>query len=471
MQIRSPGDHMNLEFGRLEALSEVSARPQAPGRAKLRRRLFCGLFLLDACCIFTGFLIAALLYPPAAEGRHWLMAASVILPIFLITALNGRAYSADIIASPGKGTIRAAQALIVSAVIMLIIAFYLKSSEQFSRVTTAIGFTASLVLLAIGRDIVLRNARKLLGGNPFQVVLIRDGDYPVDTRGFSLVISDPALDPDEHCPAMYDRLARALQDADRVIVACAPERRMSWASTLKGASIKSEIIVPELQKLAPLSVGAWGNSTTLVVADGPLTAFDAFTKRTFDILASAGALVVLSPVLLTVALLVKLSSPGPVFFIQTRIGYGNRLFPMYKFRSMRADDCDSTASVLTSRNDSRVTSIGAIIRKTSIDELPQLINVFLGDMSIVGPRPHAIGARAANKLYWEVDGRYWHRHAAKPGLTGLAQVRGFRGATDHESDLTNRLQADLEYLSEWSIWKDIKIIFLTFKVLVHKNAY
>jgi lipopolysaccharide/colanic/teichoic acid biosynthesis glycosyltransferase len=144
---------------------------------------------------------------------------------------------------------------------------------------------------------------------------------------------------------------------------------------------------------------------------------------------------------------------------------------MYKFRSMRVDGCDQQGARSTSRTDERVTRVGRFIRSTSIDELPQLLNVLVGHMSIVGPRPHATGSRAADKLFWEVDHRYWHRHAAKPGLTGLAQVRGFRGATLEESDLTNRLQADLEYLDTWSIWRDLKIILLTVRVLLHRNAF
>ncbi|MEG3178947.1 sugar transferase, partial [Sphingomonas sp. RB3P16] len=125
----------------------------------------------------------------------------------------------------------------------------------------------------------------------------------------------------------------------------------------------------------------------------------------------------------------------------------------------------------TQREDDRVTKVGRFIRRTSIDELPQILNVLTGEMSIVGPRPHALGSRAADKLFWEVDHRYWHRHATKPGLTGLAQVRGYRGATLIEADLENRLQADLEYLENWSIWRDLKIIVRTFRVLLHRNAY
>lgn len=128
------------------------------------------------------------------------------------------------------------------------------------------------------------------------------------------------------------------------------------------------------------------------------------------------------PLFAIIAILIKRESEGPVFFMQTRIGLSNRHFKMYKFRSMRVESCDANGSQSTARDDDRITRIGAFIRKTSIDELPQLINVLKGDMLIVGPRPHALGSRAADKLFWEVDHRCWYRHATKPGLTGLAQV-------------------------------------------------
>ena len=127
--------------------------------------------------------------------------------------------------------------------------------------------------------------------------------------------------------------------------------------------------------------------------------------------------------------------------------------------------------MLTTRADSRVTRIGQFIRRNSIDELPQLINVLRGDMSMVGPRPHALSARAADQLYWEIDARYRHRHAVKPGVTGLAQVRGFRGATVLTADLINRLSSDLEYLRDWSMGKDLWILFRTILVIRHDNAF
>ena len=114
--------------------------------------------------------------------------------------------------------------------------------------------------------------------------------------------------------------------------------------------------------------------------------------------------------------------------------------------------------------------MGRLLRRTSIDELPQLFNVLKGDMSIVGPRPHAPAAKAAESLYWEVDERYWARHCIKPGMTGLAQVRGHRGPTDRHEDLINRLQSDLEYVTNWSMWRDLRIIVATLGVLAHDNA-
>jgi lipopolysaccharide/colanic/teichoic acid biosynthesis glycosyltransferase len=172
-----------------------------------------------------------------------------------------------------------------------------------------------------------------------------------------------------------------------------------------------------------------------------------------------------------VAIAIKLDSKGPVFFLQPRVGRGNRIFLTYKFRSMRADMADAAGNKSTSRDDDRVTRVGHFIRKTSIDELPQLFNVLRGEMSLVGPRPHALGSLAGNELFWEVDERYWHRHASKPGLTGLAQIRGYRGETREREDLANRLHADLEYLHGSTIWRDISILITTLRVIVHRNAY
>jgi lipopolysaccharide/colanic/teichoic acid biosynthesis glycosyltransferase len=218
-------------------------------------------------------------------------------------------------------------------------------------------------------------------------------------------------------------------------------------------------------------MGAVGGRPTLVVSRGALALRDRILKRTFDLCVSVPLILLGAPIFLAVAIAIKLDSPGPVFFRQPRVGLGNRQFQVLKFRSMRVDMLDTNASKLTQVADPRVTRIGDFLRRTSLDEIPQLLNVVRGEMSIVGPRPHATGALAGDELYWLVDSRYWDRHAAKPGITGLAQVRGFRGTTFEKSDLIDRLQADLEYLTGWSLWRDTAILFSTAKVLLHKNAF
>ncbi|AUC10883.1 MULTISPECIES: sugar transferase [Agrobacterium] len=181
-------------------------------------------------------------------------------------------------------------------------------------------------------------------------------------------------------------------------------------------------------------------------------------KRTMDIAGASIALVALAPVLLAVAALVKLDSRGPVLFSQVRWGMNGRKIRVYKFRSMRTDMCDATGVAQTVKNDPRITRIGAILRRTNIDELPQLINVLKGDMSLVGPRCHAIGMLAAGRLYEELVPHYHLRHRMRPGITGLAQMRGLRGPTDRSDKARARIVSDLYYVENFSVWLDVRIM-------------
>lgn len=462
---------MHLEVGRMSA--EGLFRPTAlpPSRSKLRARLHLALILIDLLCLVGGFLLADRLYD-RANPHNWLLIGWGIIPIYFGAAFNCHAYSARLIQLPWLGVTRAAKAFLIAIAVVMIVAFALKTTAAFSRVTIVLGCVLSVSMLMAARGLFLRRANRILGGNPYSVVLISDGTLSMPLDGFSMIVAAGDVNTAAaNSPATHNRLASVLQDSDRVVVACTPALRERWVGLLKGAGIRSEIVAPELGHLQPLALDHWGGAPTLVVADGPLSRFDEALKRAFDIVLAGAGLIVLAPLLVATAILVKLDSAGPVFFVQPRLGRGNRMFHMLKFRSMRAERCDSAGAQSTGRTDDRITRVGAFIRKTSIDELPQLINVLFGDMSIVGPRPHALGSRAEDKLFWEIDERYWHRHALKPGLTGLAQVRGFRGATLFERDLTDRLQADLEYVTDWSIWKDVKIMFMTFSVLMHKNAF
>lgn len=211
-----------------------------------------------------------------------------------------------------------------------------------------------------------------------------------------------------------------------------------------------------------------GNSPTISVQDTPFYGLASVVKRMEDIVLGALITLMISPVLLFVAIGVKLSSPGPIIFKQLRYGLDGQAIEVWKFRSMRATDNGAVVKQAT-KNDPRVTEFGAFIRRTSLDELPQFINVIQGRMSIVGPRPHAV---AHNEEYRTIVDKYMLRHKVKPGITGLAQVNGYRGETDTLDKMEKRVEYDLRYIQNWSLTLDIKVIFLTiFKGFVGKTAY
>lgn len=189
-------------------------------------------------------------------------------------------------------------------------------------------------------------------------------------------------------------------------------------------------------------------------------------KRMVDFGVSLAALIVFAPVLAIVALLIKLDSPGPVLFTQDRHGFNNRIFKVYKFRSLRVEAEDKQAAKQVKAGDDRVTKIGRFIRKTSLDELPQLLNVLKGDMSLVGPRPHAVGMRTGNTESYKLVEDYAHRHKVKPGMTGWAQINGSRGPLHDAASVARRVELDVEYIERASIWFDFMIMFKTIPCLL-----
>ncbi|MBB3302896.1 lipopolysaccharide/colanic/teichoic acid biosynthesis glycosyltransferase [Rhizobium sp. BK077] len=189
--------------------------------------------------------------------------------------------------------------------------------------------------------------------------------------------------------------------------------------------------------------------------------WDFFLKRLFDIYASSTALLILAPLLVVIGVLIRLETRGSPLFSQTRWGKDGKKITVYKFRSMRSEACDPSGVIQTVENDPRITFLGRILRKTNLDELPQLFNVLRGDMSLVGPRCHAIGMLAGGMLYEELVPAYHRRHSMRPGLTGLAQMRGLRGPTDRPAKARARINADLYYIDNFSFWLDLKIIFGT----------
>ena len=228
----------------------------------------------------------------------------------------------------------------------------------------------------------------------------------------------------------------------------------------------------EQLRFRPRAYSYIGNVPFFDVFDKPLSGWDTVIKSIEDKLISALALICLSPVMALTAIAVKLDSKGPVFFKQKRYGFNNELIEVYKFRSMYTDMTDTNASRLVSKGDPRVTRVGRFIRKTSLDELPQLFNVLKGELSLVGPRPHAAQAKAADRLYTEVVEGYFARHKVKPGVTGWAQVNGWRGETDTEEKIQRRVEHDLYYIENWSVLLDLYILATTpLALLKSENAY
>ena len=439
-----------------------------------RRRLQCYLLLIlgDIAALAGGFAAAGFALGATTGMHEALVIAQLIVPIFLTIGLYNGAYGISALQRDMHSVSRSLQALIVAAFVFAFFTFFLKSAEAFSRAECLAGFALATLMLVAARLLMRAVIRWRCGAAVINELVIDDGGpaiklpgaYHVSAQAFAL---RPVLDD----PHALDDLGLVMRNADRVIVSSTPERRAAWSIILKGANVAGEVIDDTVVALGAHGARCAGGRGLLMVSSGPLTIRMRLTKRAFDVAVAGGALLVLSPLLLLVAVLIKLEDGGPVFFVQRRVGRSNRFFPIYKFRSMTPTKVGVDGAQSAAKDDNRVTRIGKLIRATSIDELPQFFNVLKGDMSLVGPRPHAIGSRAADKLFWEIDNRYWQRHALKPGLTGLAQVRGWRGATDCEGDLVGRLDADLEYLNGWSLWHDLWIIASTARVLVHDRAF
>jgi polysaccharide biosynthesis protein PslA len=441
----------------------------------LRVRLYLQLLLLD--CLLVGLAFGSIGWLSASS---WLSVEGVnlgamVVPIYVGVAINGNAYSLQALKQPAQSAAQAAFLLLFTMLAVQCVLYFAHVSASVSRLLFACGILLSAILLAAARHPFSRYAVKRAGGKLTAELLIEDGmrldSYPGEE---TLVVVDARshdIRPDLNDPWMLHRLGSWLKNFDRVMIACPPERRHAWSILLRGASIQGEIIVPESASCGAIGIGDFAGHETHVVSKGALNMSNRVKKRLFDLALTLPAIVLLAPLMALVAIAIKLDSRGPVLFLQDRVGLGNRLFRIAKFRSMHVEASDHAGQTSASRDDPRITRVGRIIRATSIDELPQLFNVLLGHMSIVGPRPHALGSTAETKLFWQINEHYWCRHALKPGITGLAQIRGYRGATEKTADLEQRLGADLEYLKDWSLTREILILLRTFKVIVHDNAF
>lgn len=395
-----------------------------------------------------------------------------VLPMYILICLVLRLFDLEVLEKPHNHMGRLIAAVAVTFSWFAMMAFFLKFGINFSRVQIGLTALLHIALLILGRVLIGAAARREISYAHVGNIHLVDGSPCFPLTKFDWVdLRAVGIRPDPNSSEMVSGLANIVMGRQRITLHCTESTRSAWAFMLKCVEVPSEIITPDLNDLGPIGIATREGFVALAISSGPLTWSQNAQKRVFDLVGGVVALFLLSPVFIAVAVAIKLESAGPVLFTQERIGLGNRKFRIYKFRSMYVNQQDPEARKLTLRNDPRVTKVGSFIRRTSLDELPQLFNVVAGHMSLVGPRPHAELALAGESLYWEVDQTYWHRHVVKPGITGLAQVRGHRGNTFKEDDLRNRLQSDLEYVHRWNLATDILIILRTVTQLFNSNAF
>lgn len=418
-----------------------------------------------------GYGLALVIRDPRWVESGGLALILVALPLFIMFEISREAQSVETLENRLVAIQRSLEALIATALVVVGLTF-LFGADEVSRLGFVVTFCATAVFVVLSKFIVDWVFKKVLNGVATTTVLLIDGLEAESKNGVVAInVGGVGLWPDLDHPEMIDKLSRIIAPYDRVVIACQYDHRPAWSTFLRGHDVGGEILLDRDLLHGAVAVGQYSGHDTIVISRGPLNLVNRFQKRALDIIIASFALILLSPLLMIVAVAIKLDSAGPVLFRQIRVGQGNRQFKIYKFRSMYIESNDSRGNQSVSRGDDRITRVGRLIRRTSIDELPQILNVLRSEMSLVGPRPHALGSLAGETLFWRASSQYWLRHALKPGITGLAQIRGFRGATERAEDLEKRVRCDLEYLSSWSVGLDIMILIKTLRVVMHKNAY
>jgi lipopolysaccharide/colanic/teichoic acid biosynthesis glycosyltransferase len=437
-------------------------------------RRFIGVLLLVSDALTC--LMAALYAQLVRDGHVDLEAAATVLacalPVYFLVALQTGAHNPAVAHRPAESIGRAGIAFVVTAALFFFALYVAQIGGAVSRIQVGLTLVLCGAIGAAARYSLARYSLRILGPTPFADLCLYD-DLPLrsDSGRGALMAADVGIVPDLSQPEMVRRLGELVRGMDRIVVHCSDERRQLWSRALRCVDVRSEIVVPELKTLMPIGIRNRSGEVSLVLANGPLRWHQRWTKAIFDYGVATVAVILAAPLLLAIAFAIRAEDGGAVFFRQDRIGLGNRPFRIWKFRTMRVQYSDRLGVVSTTRADVRVTRVGRFLRRTSLDELPQLFNVLARQMSVVGPRPHAPYSRADEQLFWDIDQRYWHRHSIRPGITGLAQVRGLRGATERQTDLERRLYADLEYMAKWSLLRDLRIIAGTARVLWHRNAF
>jgi putative colanic acid biosynthesis UDP-glucose lipid carrier transferase len=443
----------------------------------------------------TSFLYAAAVLRHLPVARIYVFAAFLIALLVLAVSLGFRHYASLQIQPLHRFLWSGIGGVALAFSFFLSMLFLLKATEDYSRATfffQLLSVTAAVLgmrVLAHGRiqkavainRIEARRAvligaaarhRHIVGRlRDAGVRIIRSVPFPEWPSDAATHDSEAAMGAERDVMRRLIEICRISKVDDIVILASTRDLRASakLAGILSELPVSLHVIPVEAEGLlGPAHLGELGSLVTIQLLHPPLTVFHRLTKRAFDFAAATLGLLLLAPLLVLAAVAIKLDSPGPVLFRQTRHGYNNEPIRVFKFRTMSTLE-DGQAFRQAKRNDPRITKIGHLLRRTNIDELPQLFNVLLGEMSIVGPRPHPV---ALNKLFAQHISPFSRRHNVKPGITGWAQVNGYRGETDTLEKMQRRFECDVYYIDNWSFLLDIKIIVMTlFSRSAYSNAY
>ncbi|MBN4046647.1 undecaprenyl-phosphate glucose phosphotransferase [bacterium AH-315-P15] len=450
---------------------------------------------LDVLSICGAGLFTYLIYPVFVHHTENVLplylglmavAAIVALPIFQAMRL----YAFDAVLSPRLRDVWQmflSWSVVAGAVIA--VAFMFKATDDLSRgwiilwyllggggLALGRAFGATLFTVAAKRGVFDRPT--LVYGSADLIPELLDAlTESASHMEIMALFEDQAVEGDSN-PAAYDELVTwARRNRVENIILALPagliDKRRELLRQLRTLPVNIYLGPDELSLnlVEPRRVNL-GNLIFAELARKPLQDWDYVVKAVEDHVIAALVLLFASPLFLAIAIAIKLDSPGPVLFQQPRTGFNNDLIRVYKFRTMRVDQTDSTGQMQTVPNDPRVTRVGRFLRTWSLDELPQFINVLQGRMSIVGPRAHVPTMLAGEELYYEVVDEYASRHRVKPGISGLAQINGYRGVTDTIDKAKKRVEYDLFYIDNWSLLLDLKIILLTpFAVIKQLNAY
>jgi Undecaprenyl-phosphate glucose phosphotransferase len=436
--------------------------------------------------LFSGLLAKNMLTP-----RHWLrsdgalvlatLVGSVVATVFLSRA---GAYQLRSLSPPGKSLQILALPLLVGGGSMIVCLFLMRDASIMFRESPFLWLSFSAVLLTASRCYLSRLLRRWTESGKLarRVAVIGAGEFSrefierlrAEPHAYTVVgLYD---DRRSRIPGVQegvrvrgtvrDLLERSREEQIDLIVIALPLRAVARISRILeqiGSAVADICLTTDFAgfRYKSSQLSSVGSNPVVLIDERPLKDWRAAKKFACDIVIGSLLLVVLSPILALIALAIRFDSPGPVLFRQPRLGFNNRLFTCYKFRSMHHGMTDLMGDRQVTRGDPRVTRLGKWLRALSLDELPQIFNVMKGNMSLVGPRPHPPNTKAADQLFTDVVANYAFRHRVKPGITGWAQVNGWRGETKTVEQIENRVACDLAYIENWSVWFDLRIMMLT----------